>query len=74
MYVDNFSDGHVVVEYIPAHTGHTLLHEEELHNLCLPASSKEEVAIKLSLGVNPICILSGKHITISRTNFLYQYV
>ena len=37
------SDGHVVVEYIPAHTGHTLLHKEELHNLPLPASSKEEV-------------------------------
>jgi len=64
MYVDNFSDGHVVVEYIPAHTGHTLLHEEELHNLPLPASSKEEVAMKLSLGVNPTRILSGKHITI----------
>jgi len=62
MYVDNFSDGHVIVEYIPAHTGHTLYHKEELHNLPLPASSKEEVAMKLSLGVNPSRILSGKHL------------
>ena len=59
MYVDNFSDGHVIVEYIPAHTEHTLYHKEELHNLPLPASSKEEAAMKLSLGANPSRILSG---------------
>ena len=53
MYVENFCDGHVEVEYIPAHTGHTLFHKSELQKLPLPASSKEEVAMKLSLGVNP---------------------
>ena len=62
MYVDNFCDGHVEVEYIPAHTGHTLYHKSELQKpLPLPASSKEEVAIKLSLGVNPTQLLCSMH-------------
>jgi len=55
MYVNSFEDGHVDVEYIPAHTGHTL----EINYLPLPASTKEEVATKLSLGVNPSRILRG---------------
>ena len=56
MYVDNFEDGHVEVEYISAHTGHTL----EIKYLPLPFSTKEEVATKLSLGVNSTRILNGK--------------
>ena len=59
MYVNHFNDGHVKVEYIPAHTGHTLSHGE-LKYLPLPGSTKEEVATKLSLGVNPSRILNGK--------------
>ena len=34
----NFCDGHVEVEYIPAHTGHALYHKSELQKLPLPAS------------------------------------
>ena len=63
MYVNNFDDGHVEVEYIPAHTGHTLSHDE-LKHLPIPASTKEEVATKLSLGVNPSRILNGKKLCI----------
>ena len=59
MYVNHFNNGHVEVEYIPAHTGHTLSHSE-LKYLPLPGSAKEEVATKLSLGVNPSCILNSK--------------
>ena len=59
MYVNNFEDGHVEVDYIPAHTGHTLSHSE-LKHLPIPANTKEEVATKLSLGINPSCILNGK--------------
>ena len=59
MYVNNFYDGHVEVEYIPAHTGHILSHDEIKH-LPLPQTTKEEVATKLSLGINPSRILDGK--------------
>ena len=59
MYVNNFEDGHMEVDYIPAHTGHTLSHSE-LKHLPIPANTKEEVAIKLSLGINPSRILNGK--------------
>ena len=47
------------VEYIPAHAGHDLSHNE-LRHLPLPESTKEEVATKLSLGVNTSRILNGK--------------
>jgi len=56
-YANHFNDGHVEVEYMPAHTGHDLDHCE-LNYLPLPDCIKEEVATKLSLGV--IWILSGK--------------
>jgi len=49
MYVNNFEDGHVEVEYISTHTSHNL----NIKYLPLPTSTKEEVAMKLSLGVNP---------------------
>lgn len=60
MYINYFHDGHVEVEYIPAHTNHTL-GKDELKHLPLPANTKEEVAMKLSLGVPPACILNGKY-------------
>ena len=63
MYVNHFNDGHVEVEYIPAHTGHTLDHSE-LKHLPLPASAKDNVATKLSLGVNHSRILDGKAIIV----------
>ena len=59
IYANHFIDGHVEVEYIPAHTGHEL-DRCELNYLPLPDCIKEEVATKLSLGVNPSRILSGK--------------
>ena len=66
MYVNNFHDGHVKVEYIPAHTNHTL-GQDELKHLPLPISTKEEVAMKLSLGVPPTRILNGKCINAIHT-------
>ena len=56
MYVNKFEDGHLEVEYISAHTSHTL----NIKYLALPTSTKEEVAMKLSLAVNPNRILNGK--------------
>ena len=53
------NDEHVEMQYIPAHTGHELDHCE-LNYLPLPDCIKEEVATKLSLGVNLSRILSGK--------------
>ena len=61
MYVNHFTNGHVEVKYIPAHTGHGVTYSE-LKHLSLPGSAKEEVATKLSLGVNPSRILSGKQL------------
>ena len=72
MYVDNFDDGHVEVEYIPAHTGHDLSHNE-LRHLPLSVSTKEEVATKLSLGVDTLHILNGKKLCI-QINILYDCV
>ena len=54
--MNSFEDGHVDVEYIPAHTDHTL----EINYLPLPANTKEEVTTKLSLGINPTHILRLK--------------
>lgn len=42
MYVNNFDDGHVEVEYILAHTGHALSHDE-LKHLPSPASSGNKI-------------------------------
>ena len=64
IYVNHFSDGHVEIEYIPAHTGHEL-NRDEINYIPLPENAKEEIATKLSLGVNPSRILSGKAICLS---------
>ena len=69
MYANHFSDGHVEVEYIPAHTGHTLGHDQ-LKYLPLPDSAREEDATKLSLGVDPSHILNG----IVKYGYYYKYV
>ena len=56
MYVNKFEDGHVEVEYISTHTSHTL----SIKYPPLQIRTKEEVAMKLSLSVNPNCILNLK--------------
>ena len=50
MYVDEFSDHHVEVNYITAHNGHEV-GVCEIPHLPLPPSVKESVAIKLSQGI-----------------------
>jgi len=59
MYVNEFKDGHVEVTYIKGHTGHEL-GVWELPHLSIPASIKETVAMKVSLGVPPERIMEGK--------------
>ncbi len=44
MYTDEYSDGHVSVKYISAHTGHDL-GPQELKYLPQPQSTKEQVAM-----------------------------
>ena len=55
MYVDEHEDGHVSVTYISAHTHE--LGPQELKHVPLSGSTKEEVAVKLTLGVPPGRIL-----------------
>ena len=59
MYVDEIADGRVQVQYIPAHTGHDL-GCSELKHLPLPGNTKQEVAVKLSMGIPPERILEGE--------------
>lgn len=70
MYLNNFHDFHVEVQYIPAHTYHTLGHGE-LKHLPLPIGTKEEVAMKLSFGVPPTHILNGMCMNASLPTQLY---
>ena len=57
MYVDEHGDGHVSVNYISVHTHD--LGPQELKHMPLPESTKEEVTMKISLGVPPERILEG---------------
>ena len=59
MYVNEFGDGHVEVTYLAGHTGHEL-GPCELPHLSVPASTKDAVAIKLSLGIPADRIMEGK--------------
>lgn len=58
IYVDELEDGHVSVRYISAHTGHDL-GPHELKHLPLPNSTKEEIAMKMSMGVPAQRLLTG---------------
>lgn len=58
MYVDEFTDLHVEVTYISAHTEHEL-GAVELPFLPLPAGTKEDVAQKISQGITPQRIIDG---------------
>lgn len=57
LYVDEYGDGHISVTYISAHTHE--LGPGELKHLPLPQSTKQEVAMKISLGVPTERILDG---------------
>lgn len=59
MYVNEFQDGHAEVTYIKGHTGHEL-GVCELPYLSIPASIRETVAMKISLGIPPERIMEGK--------------
>lgn len=58
MYVDEYFDHHVEVQYITAHTNHQL-GAVELPHLPLPKSTREEVALKVSKGISSQRILEG---------------
>ena len=58
LYIDELDDGHVSVKYISAHTHE--LGSGELKYLLLPQSTKQEVGVKVSLGVPDERILEGK--------------
>ena len=55
-----YLDGKVEVKYISAHSNHDL-GNAELPHLPLPKGVKEEIAIKLSLGIPPERIMDGKY-------------
>ena len=57
MYVTEYKD-HVDLTYISAHTNHDL-GEKELCYLRIPDSIKEDVALKLSIGVPANRIIEG---------------
>ena len=61
MYVNEFEDGHVEVNYVSAHTGHEL-NSFETKYLPLPDSTKQTVATKLCLGIPSERILEGQFI------------
>jgi hypothetical protein len=61
MYVTEYLDGKVEVKYISAHSNHDL-GNAELPHLPLPKGVKEEIAIKLSLGIPSERIMEGKYI------------
>lgn len=58
MYVDERTNGQVNVKYVSAHTGHEL-GPNELKFLQLPKSTKEDVSMKISMGIPPERILQG---------------
>ena len=60
MYVTEYKDGHVEVKYISAHTAHEL-GTCELRHLPLPRSVKEEIAIKISMGIPSERIMEGQY-------------
>ena len=60
MYVTEYLDGKVEVKFISAHSDHDLGAAELLH-LPLPKGVMEEIAIKLSLGIPPECMMEGIH-------------
>lgn len=66
LYVDEHGDGHVSVTYISAHTHE--LGSSELKHLPLPDSTKQEVSMKISLGVPTERILEGMQLILEYTS------
>lgn len=60
MYVDQLKNGTIAVEYVSAHTGHDL-GPEEIKHLPLPKSIKNDVSMKISLGIPSQRILQGRY-------------
>jgi len=60
MYVTKLRSGKINVKYVAAHSNHTLGKEEDAF-LPLPASTKEEIAMKLSLGISIERIMDGTY-------------
>ena len=58
MYVTKFNSGRIEVKYISAHSNHTP-GPGEAGFLPLPVSTKEEIAMKLSLGISVERIMDG---------------
>ena len=69
MYVDEHMNGRVSVHYVSTHMGHEL-GPQELKYLLPPESTKEEVSVKISMGIPPERILKGNH----TIHFLYMYM
>ena len=72
LYVDEHEDGHVSVTYISAHTHE--LGPGEFKYLPLPQSTKQEVAMKISLGVPTERILEGNRILFNYDGKLYRNI
>ena len=58
MYVTKFNSGKINVKYISVHSNHTPGKEEDAF-LPLPTSTKEEIEMKLSLGIPIERIMNG---------------
>ena len=72
MYVTAFTDGHVEVTYISVHTAHEL-GTSELPHLPLPKGVKEEVALKISMGIPSERIMEGIYSTADVCICIYNY-
>ena len=59
MHINEFEDGHVEVTYIRGYTGHEL-GICDLPHLSIPASIRETVAMKISLGIPAERIMEDK--------------
>ena len=55
-----YLDGRIEVKYISAHSNHDL-GTMELPYLLLPKCVKEEIAVKISLGISPERIMEGEY-------------
>ena len=58
MYVTKFSSGKMEVKFISAHFKHNP-NEDEAGFVPLPVSTKEEIAMKLSVGISIERIMEG---------------
>ena len=61
IYVTKFKSGKVEVKYVSAHSNHTTGPTEDAF-LPLPATTKEEIAMKLSVGISIERIMDGMKI------------